>query len=35
MKIKISGIYFDEKYDLSNHEKTKDYNVFLLFSFYH
>jgi len=32
-KIKISEIYFDEKYDLSTCVKTRDYNVLL--SFYH
>ena len=30
-KIKILGIYFDEKYDLSACMKTRDYNVLLSF----
>jgi hypothetical protein len=33
-KIKILGIYFDEKCDLSACAKIKDYNVFLSFYFY-
>jgi hypothetical protein len=33
-KIKILGIYFDEKCDLSACAKIRDYNVFLSFYFY-
>jgi hypothetical protein len=34
-KIKISGIYFDEKCNLSTCGETRDYNVLLSFSPYH
>jgi hypothetical protein len=33
--IKISGIYFDEKCDLSTCAKTRDYSVLLSFYPYH
>jgi hypothetical protein len=34
-KIKISGIYFDEKCNLSTCGKIRDYNMLLSFSSYH